>query len=39
MELVQGLALQPDLQYITNPGFSEDNTQAFVGGLRLEVGF
>lgn len=39
IELAQGLALQPDLQYIINPGFSEDNSRAFVGGLRLEVGF
>jgi porin len=36
-ELPRGLTLQPDLQWVTNPG--GDGRNAFVAGLRLEVGF
>ncbi len=32
------LTLQPDLQYVINPGFDASLDDAFVVGLRFELG-
>lgn len=39
IELASGLALQPDLQYISNPGLSETNNFAIDGAIRIELNF
>lgn len=38
-EIIKGISLQPDLQYVINPGFSTTVKQATYGALRLEVNF
>ncbi len=38
-ELMTGVALQPDFQFIQNPSFSRELQNARVGSLRLELSF
>lgn len=37
-QIMNGLALQPDLQYVINPGLNPDIEDAFVTTVRLELG-
>ena len=37
--LGHGISIQPDIQYISNPGLSKDLSHALVVGTRLEVSF
>ena len=37
IEALKGVAIQPDFQYITHPGFSGAVPNALVGALRLEL--
>ena len=36
-EITEYLAIQPDLQYVINPGLVPGRDDAFVAGLRLEL--
>lgn len=38
-QLTQWLSIQPDLQYVINPGPFAANDNALVAGLRAEIGF
>lgn len=38
-QLLPGLSLQPDVQYITNPGTDRTTGDATIVGLRLDVNF
>jgi len=37
IEVLKGLALQPDFQYVVHPGFDPSLSNAVVGGLRVEI--
>jgi porin len=39
MQLTPWLAVQPDIQYIVDPGFDEDVGNALALGTRVEVAF
>lgn len=39
IEVMPGLAVQPDLQYVEHPAQSVENESAWVGAVRLELGF
>jgi porin len=38
-QIVPGLTLQPDLQYMWNPGANSANHNAIYGGLRTSIGY
>lgn len=38
-ELLPGLVIQPDLQYVDRPGFSKEISHAIVGTIRFEIVF
>lgn len=38
-QITDWLALQPDIQYVINPGIVDDSEDAFVVGLRFELTF
>jgi len=38
-ELTPWLSVQPDLQYVINPGVGPDTRNALVMGLRVSIGF
>lgn len=38
-QITENIAIQPDIQYIINPGALKDSNNALIGLLRLNIGF